>query len=256
MTAAGLPGAVTELVAATQRNALDVSWVQASGDGEEVTYTATATPGDGTCTSIATVTTKCSITGLINGTEYTVSVVGKNTIGSSTATTATGLADGAPDVPATSMSTVGSKSVTVTWSAITSSINVTYVVTSSPGNFTCSTTETSCVITGLKNGVNYTFAITTRTATGQVAAAGLQFVARPGFTVKKSVVAKKSNTPLSWLVSSISTGKKTWSESGPCSIVGTKLKAPKASASCVVTLKVAKKGKYPAMSTKLRVAVE
>ena len=256
VTAAGLPGAVTELVAATQRNALDVSWVQASGDGEEVTYTATATPGDGTCTSIATVTTKCSITGLINGTEYTVSVVGKNTIGSSTATTATGLADGAPDVPATSMSTVGSKSVTVTWSAITSSINVTYVVTSSPGNFTCSTTETSCVITGLKNGVNYTFAITTRTATGQVAAAGLQFVARPGFTVKQSVVKKKSNTPLSWLVSSISTGTKTWSESGPCSIVGTKLKAPKASASCVVTLKVAKKGKYPAMATKLRVAVE
>jgi hypothetical protein len=33
------------------------------------------------------------------------------------------------------------------------------------------------------------------------------------------------------------------------------LKAPKASASCVVTLKVAKKGRYPAMSTKLRVTV-
>jgi len=112
------------------------------------------------------------------------------------------------------------------------------------------------MITGLKNGVNYTFAITTKTATGQVAVAPLQFVARPGFTVKKSVVKKNSNTPLSWLVSSISTGKKTWSESGPCSIVGAKLKAPKASASCVVTLKVAKKGKYPAMSTKLRVAVE
>ena len=256
VTAAGLPGAVTELVAATQKNSLDVSWVQAAGDGEEVTYTATATPGDGTCTSISTVPTKCSITGLINGTEYTVSVIGKNTIGSSSATTATGLADGAPDVPATSMSTVGSKSVTVTWSAITSSINVTYVVTSTPGNFTCSTTETSCVITGLTNGVNYTFTITTKTATGQVAAAGIQLAARPGFTVKMSAVKRNSKTSLTWLVSSLSTGKKTWSESGPCSIVGTKLKAPKASASCVVTLKVAKKGKYPAMSTKLRIAVE
>ena len=256
VTAAGLPGAVTELVAATQKNALDVSWVQAAGDGEEVTYTATATPGDFTCTSIATVNTKCSITGLVNGTEYTVSVVGKNLFGSSTATTATGLADGAPEVPATSMSTVGSKSVTVTWSAITTSINVTYVVTSSPGNFTCSTTETSCVITGLTNGVNYTFTITTKTATGQVAAAGIKLAARPGFTVKMSTVKKNSNTSLVGLVSSLSTGKKTWSESGPCSIVGTKLKAPKASASCVVTLKVAKKGKFPAMSTKLRVSVE
>jgi hypothetical protein len=250
------PEREAELVAATQKNALDVSWVQAAGDGEEVTYTATATPGDFTCTSIATVTTKCSITGLTNGTEYTVSVVGKNTYGSSTATTATGLADGAPDVPATSMSTVGSKSVTVTWSAITSSINVTYVVTSTPGNLTCTTTETSCVVTGLQNGVNYTFAITTKTATGQVATAALQFTARPGFMVNKSTVKKNSTTPLLWLISSLSTGKKTWSESGPCSIVGTKLKAPKAATSCVVTLKVAKKGKYPAMSTKLRVSVE
>lgn len=256
ITPIGPPGAVTTLVAATQKNALDVSWVQAQGDGAGITYTASATPGGGTCTSTEASLTSCTIASLINGTQYTVSVVGTNTNGTGTATTATGLADGAPDVPASSMSVVGSKSVTVSWPAITSSIGVTYVVTSTPGNLTCTTTETSCMITGLKNGVNYTFAITTKTATGQVAAAPLQFIARPGFTVKKSVVEKNSNTPLSWLVSSISTGKKTWSESGPCSIVGTKLKAPKAAASCVVTLKVAKKGNYPAMSTKLRIAAE
>ena len=256
ITPIGPPGAVTTLVAATQKNALDVSWVQADGDGAGITYTATATPGAGTCTSTETVTTSCTIAGLINGTQYTVSVVGTNTNGTGTATAATGLADGAPDVPASSMSVVGSKSVTVTWPAITSSVGVTYVVTSTPGNLTCTTTETSCMITGLKNGVNYTFAITTRTATGQVAAAALQFAARPGFTVKSSTVKKNSLTLLSRLVSSLSTGSKTWSESGPCSIEGTKLNAPKASASCVVTLKVAKKGKFPAMSTTVRIAVE
>lgn len=255
-TPTGPPSAVTSLVAATQKNALDVSWVQAEGDGAGITYTATATPGGGTCTSAETSITSCTITGLVNGTNYTVSVIGTNTYGTGTATTATGLADGVPDVPVSSMSVTGSKSVTVAWPAVTSSINVTYVVTSSPGNFTCSTTETSCVVAGLKNGVNYTFAITTKTATGQVAASTLQLAARPGFTVKKSIVKKNSKTPLTWLVSSLSTGKKTWSESGPCSIVGTKLKAPKAAASCVVTLKVAKKGKFPAMSTKLRVSVE
>ena len=256
VTPVGPPGAVTSLVAATQKNALGMSWVQADGDGSEVTYTATATPGGATCTSTATTMTSCTIAGLINGTEYSVSVVGKNTYGTGTATTATGLADGAPDVPATSMSITGFKSVTVAWPAVTSSIGVTYVVTSTPGNVTCTTTETSCAIIGLKNGVNYTFTITTKTSTGQVAAAGLQLIARPGFTVKKSIVKKNSTTALSWLVSPVSAGKKTWSESGPCSIVGTKLKAPKAAASCVVTLKVAKTGKYPAMSTKLRIAVK
>ena len=255
VTPGGLPGAVTSLVAATQKNALDLSWVQAAGDGAEVIYTATATPGGGTCTSTATEVTKCSITGLINGTEYTVSVIGENTYGKGAETTATGLADGPPEVPMTLTSLMGSKSVTITWPAITSSINVTYVVTSTPGNLTCETTETSCTITGLKNGVNYTFAVTTKTTTGQVAAASIQLAVRPGFIVKKSVVKKASSTLLSSLVSSLSTGKKTWSESGPCAIVGAKLKAPKGSASCVVTLKVAKKGKYPEMSTKLRVTV-
>ena len=256
VTPGGLPGAVTSLVAATQKNALDLSWVQATGDGAEVTYTATATPGGGTCTSTATAASNCSITGLINGTEYTVSVIGENTYGKGAETTATGLADGPPEVPVTLTSLMGSKSVTITWPAITSSINVTYVVTSTPGNLTCETTETSCTITGLKNGVNYTFAVTTKTTTGQVAAASIQLAVRPGFIVKKSVVKKASSTLLSSLVSSLSTGKKTWSESGPCAIVGTKLKAPKGSASCVVTLKVAKKGKYPAMSTKVRISVE
>ena len=154
VTPGGLPEAVTSLVAATQKNALDLSWVQAAGDGAEVIYTATATPGGGTCTSTATEVTKCSITGLINGTEYTVSVIGENTYGKGAETTATGLADGPPEVPMTLTSLMGSKSVTITWPAITSSINVTYVVTSTPGNLTCETTETSCTITGLKNGVN------------------------------------------------------------------------------------------------------
>ncbi len=255
ITPVGLPGAVTSLVAATQKNALDVSWVQAEGDGPGITYTATATPGGGTCSSTESTMTSCTITSLINGTQYSVSIVGTNSYGTNTSTTTTGLADGIPDVPATSMSIVGSTSITVTWPAITSSIGVTYVVTSTPGNFSCTSTETSCVVTGLKNGVNYTFAITTRTATGQVAAAALQFVARPGFTVLKSTVKKGSNNRLSWLLSSISKGSKSWRESGPCVISGGKIKAPKASATCVVTLKVAKKGTFPAMSTTLRVSV-
>ena len=175
MIPAGPPGPVTGLLATPQKNELDVSWVQAEGDGAGITYTATATTvigalGGGTCTSTETSRTSCKISGLVYGIQYAVSVVGTNT-----------------------------------------------------------------------NGVT--------------SVANLEQPIRPGFTVKKSLVKKRSTSSLSWLISSLSTGKKTWSETGPCSIVGTKLKAPKASGSCVITLKVAKKGKYPAMSTKLRVTV-
>jgi hypothetical protein len=167
----GIPGEVTAVVAAARVNALDVSWTQTEGDATGITYIATASPGGGTCSTVETAMTSCTISGLVNGAQYTVSVVGTNTFG-------------------TSSETKIEKSV------------------------------------------------------------------RPGFTVKKSQVKKGSKSSLSWLISSLSTGKKTWSETGPCSIVGTKLKAPKSSGSCVVRLKVAKTAKFPAMSTKLRVAVE
>jgi len=167
----GIPGAVAAVVATAQKNALNVSWTQTEGDAVGITYVATASPGGGTCSSTEIVMTSCTISGLINGAQYTVSVVGINVYGTGIATT-------------------------------------------------------------------------------------LQSAARPGFTVKKSVVKKGSITSLSWLVSSISTGAKKWGESGPCSIVGTKLKAPKRSTSCVVVLKVAKTKKYPAMSTRIRIAVE
>ena len=249
------PMPVTGLSVTVQSLTFVINWAITDGEIDEpsVTYTATATPGGLTC---STTTTSCTITGLTNGTEYSISVVGANSVGISLAVVTTGTHDEKPEAPATATSLSLNKSIALSWGAVVSPANITYVVTSGDGTVVCRTMQTSCVVTGLKNGVNYTFAITTKTSTGQVATAELQLTARPGFTVKKSLVKKGSNSPLSWLISSISTGKKTWSETGPCSIVGTKLKAPRAAASCVITLKVAKKGKYPAMSTKLRVTVK
>jgi hypothetical protein len=248
-----LPAPVTSLSATVQSQSLVMSWTQGVGDGGGITYTATATPGGLTC---STTTTTCTITGLTNGTEYSVSVVGANALGTSTAVTVTGTPVGPPEAPASATSLSLNKSISLSWSAVASTSNITYVVTSGNGTVVCRTAQTSCVVDGLANGVKYDFAINSSSETGQVATNPLSLSARPGFTVKKSTVAKKSSTLLSRLLTSVSNGKKTWKETGPCFIVGTKLKAPKAAASCVVTLKVAKKGKYPAMSTRLRVAVK
>lgn len=57
--------------------------------------------------------------------------------------------------------TAGNASATVSWSANTGGAPITsYSVTSSPGGGSCTTSSTSCTITGLTNGTTYTFAVT------------------------------------------------------------------------------------------------
>jgi hypothetical protein len=249
----GPPVPVTGLAVVPQSRSFVVSWARGEGDGGGVTYTATATPGGLTC---STTTTSCTITGLTNGTEYSVSVVGANALGTTSAVVTTGTPDGKPEAPATATSLSLNKSIALSWGAVVSTANVTYVVTSGDGNVVCRTAQTSCVVDGLLNGVKYDFAISTASSTGQVAETSLSLSARPGFTIKKSDVAKKSSTLLSRLLTSVSTGKKTWKESGPCSIVRGKLVAPNKKTTCRLSLSVAKTKKYPAMSTRVTIWVK
>jgi hypothetical protein len=73
--------------------------------------------------------------------------------------------------------------------------------------------------------------------------------------VKKTSVKKKSRTLLSSVVTTVSKGKKTWSETGRCSIVKGRLVAPATVSSCYLTLRVAKSPTFPAMSTRVKVLV-
>ena len=258
---AAVPCAPNNVTATIDNKSSVVTWDEVvAGNGSAVTaYTATATPGGKSC-SIPSGTT-CTIMGLTNNAVYSIAVAATNSVGVGTGSAEVSVTpSGPPSAVAGLVVTTQKNALDVSWvQADGDGFGITYTATATPGGSTCSSTETvmtSCRIEGLINGTQYTVTVAGINSFGASPTTGLEKSVRPGFTVKKSLVKKGSSSSLSWLISSISTGTKTWSESGPCSIVGTKLKAPKTAASCVVTLKVAKKGKYPAMSTKLRVAVE
>jgi uncharacterized repeat protein (TIGR02543 family) len=151
-----------------------VSWTAPTraGDSAITGYTVTSSPGAKTCT---TTTTSCSVTGLTNGTAYTFTVIATNSYGNSKVSTASSSVTpaGPPGAPTISGATAGNASATVSWNAPGSnggSAITGYTVTSSPGAKTCTTTTTSCSVTGLTNGTAYTFTATATNASGTSAA--------------------------------------------------------------------------------------
>ena len=77
-----LPSAPTNVTATAGNAQATVSWSAPSFTGGTITgYTVTLNPGGKTCT---TTTTSCTITGLTNGTAYTVEVTATNSVGTST----------------------------------------------------------------------------------------------------------------------------------------------------------------------------
>lgn len=269
---------VEQLQVSAAVNSAVVSW---QNPQPNTTYVARATPGNASCTAVAV--SSCTITGLVSGTFYVISTVASNVNGkgaSSRTVTPTAVDAPAapvapvvpvvpvvPEIPSKQVLAVAprppeivtlsilNRSIELTWLAVVSSTPVTYVVTSSDGVTVCTTTATGCVVQGLANGKEYSFTVVAQTAVG-ISNASVGIAARPGFLVLKTAVARKSKTPLSWFVRSISTGKKTWSESGPCSIKASRLVAPTKKGTCVIRLKVAKTKKYPAMSTRVTITIK
>jgi hypothetical protein len=161
-------------VASPGSGQVTISWNATTAVGVPVTgYTVTASPGGATCTST---TTSCTIAGLTNGTTYTFTVVASDIVGDSDPSPASSsLTVGrTPSVPVITGTQFGQHQVTVNWtrSTVVGGGTVNYVVqamtTETPSQLagTCSTTTLSCSVSGLTDGVSYTFSAVASNASG------------------------------------------------------------------------------------------
>jgi hypothetical protein len=173
-TPATVPGAPTGVTASGGNGQATVSWTDPTSDGGSAItqYTVTAQPGGASCTVSSASATSCAVTGLTDGTAYTFSVTATNADGTGAASQASNsvVPVTVPDIPTDVAVAGGDAQVTVSWTPPASdggeSAPPTYTVTSEPGGATCTTTGTSCVITGLSNGTTYTFVVTASNTVG------------------------------------------------------------------------------------------
>ncbi len=166
-----VPGKPTGVVVVPADQQVTVSWTApvVTGGTPITGYTVTSSPDGVTCSSGAPTTT-CVVTGLTNGVSYTFTVVATNAVGDSLPSNASPSTTPSvpPDAPTGATAAAGNKAATVSWTApYDGGVPITgYTVTASPGGRTCSTSSTSCTVTGLTNGVTYTFTVTATNARG------------------------------------------------------------------------------------------
>ena len=189
---ASAPDAPRTPVARNAPGQIDVDWVAPASDGGSTItgYTATAQPGGATCTT--TGTTGCTITGLDDATQYTVTVTATNDAGTGLPATAVVVTTPpvAPSAPRSPQVTALPGRIDVVWLPPTSSggSEVTgYTATAQPGGASCATTgATECTITGLVNGTTYTVTV----VASNVAGPG------PGSAPSDTATPKAATSPL------------------------------------------------------------
>jgi len=174
VTPYGTPDAPTGVTVTAGSGSATVSWTAvANAGGSTISgYRVTALPGGIQCTSS---TTSCTVVGLTNGVPVSFSVVALTAAGTTSSPTTSTIVTpvGVSSPPVWVQVTPGNSQVAVSWIAphLTGGAPVTgYTVTAAPGGATCTSSTTSCVVTGLTNGVAYTFSVTATNAAGNSAA--------------------------------------------------------------------------------------
>ncbi|MEI8050728.1 MAG: pentapeptide repeat-containing protein, partial [Actinomycetes bacterium] len=185
-----------------------------NGGTPVTTYKATASPGSRRCTLVVSTpeVDSCVISGLTNGTAYTASVTATNAAGTSVSSTASAsvVAAGVPLAPTGVQAVIVGSNVKVSWTGSVSNGSplTGFTATSSPGGLTCSSSVTSCQITGFATGVPYVFTVTSTNAIGTSAGtttSTVTFTALPNAPTGVSAVGGQGSGTVSW-VAPVNTG--------------------------------------------------
>lgn len=212
--------------------------------------------GPGATTTTASTTTLPPVTTTVAPTTTTVAPTTTTTTAPQTTTTtepppSTTVPAVTPTAAAPVTAVTSTKSILLSWPAVTSVEAVTYVVSISPGGVSCRTTNTSCNFVGVSIGTVYNFSIVARTASGQSSVA-LRYTVTAGINQKFSSVARGSRISLSTLVTSLSKGSRKYAvTSGGCRVVSGRLVAPASAGTCKIKVSIARWRTYKAMSAAL-----
>ena len=204
VTVTGKPDAPTNVQAeAVGTNAARVTFSAPASNGSQITgyrlYDATGTKV-ADCSS-----TVCVVSGLTVGRSYTYTVTAVNAIGESAHSASSSVSiSGAPSQPAKPTVTAGNTTIDVSWTAPAENGSpiTGYTVTASTANgpaASCSTTggDTSCTISGLRNGQNYTVTVVARNANGDSpASSGAQATPSAPIQPVPDPVEEPKTTPL------------------------------------------------------------
>jgi hypothetical protein len=210
------PGAPVGIRLTPLNGGVSVSWnAPVDSGGAPITqYTVNASPTGttgsvNTCVQNSGEARSCLITGLSNGTSYTVTVVATNGVGDGPGSTSQNVipAD-VPTAPTAVIPTVGNGSISVKWKAAQDSGSpiLSYRVDLTPGGFSCEITDLSflgCTIADLDNGVPYSVSVYATNAVGESESASVAGTVTPRAipSAVQSVVvsAASGKATVSWI---------------------------------------------------------